>query len=138
MPVSVDRLRELIDLARESGVESLEVVEDGTTIRIRRNGAKASGRPSTVRAKPPTIVSRSPDVFVSPMFGVFHLTPSPGATPFVGLGDEVGPESRLCLIEAMKMFTSILCDRAGRIDAVLAEPGTEVSIGQPLFRIVER
>ena len=71
----------------------------------------------------------------APMFGVVHLTPSPGEAPFVQLGDAVGEGQVLCTIEAMKMFNAIECERGGTIREILVEPGSEVESGQPLFRI---
>lgn len=135
MAVSIVRLRELIELAASEGVGGIDVVEDGTRVRIVRAG---SGPVRTASAAEPASAP-SPgaerDVFVAPMFGVFHLTPAPGAPPFVRVGDVVIPGKQLCLIEAMKMFNPVASDRTGRIDAILAEPGAEVAPGQPLFRI---
>lgn len=137
MPVSIARLRDLIDLAGSQGVESIDLVEDGTRIRITREGnaplitASRSAPASSAQAS-----SQGPvDVFVSPMFGVFHMTPAPGAKPYVAMGDSVVKGQQLCLIEAMKMFHVVLSDRDGRLEALLAEPGAEVASGQPLFRI---
>ena len=135
MPVSIARLRELIDLAGADGVEGIDVIEDGTHIRISRGGAGPLRRLS-MPAHPAEAAAPAPDSFAAPMFGVFHLTPAPGARPFVAVGERVAAGQQLCLIEAMKMFNAIHSDRAGRIEAILAEPGSEVASGQPLFRIV--
>lgn len=135
MPIAIARLRALIDLAGSDGVDGIDLVEDGTHVRITRNGAGA--RRPVVTARPATAAVAAPaqDIFAAPMFGVFHLTPAPGALPFVAVGDTLTPGQQLCLIEAMKMFSAVHCDRSGRLDAILAEPGTEVTGGQPLFRI---
>ncbi|CAN1516688.1 AccB Biotin carboxyl carrier protein [Rhabdaerophilaceae bacterium] len=137
MPVSIARLRELIDLAASEGVEGIDMIEAGTRIRITR-GATPVARAQKAAAAGP--LSRPVDqldsrVFSAPMFGLLHLTPAPGASPYVAVGDIITQGQQLCLIEAMKMFNSVLSDRAGRLEAILAEPGSEVARGQPLFRI---
>lgn len=136
MPIAIARLRELIDLAASEGVESLDLVEDGTRVTIRRGtGAPARVGAASVAATPQASAPQAAgDALVSPMFGVLHLTPAPGAAPFARVGEAVRHGQTLCLIEAMKMFTPIVSDRDGRIAAILAEPGEEVARGQPLFR----
>jgi acetyl-CoA carboxylase biotin carboxyl carrier protein len=69
------------------------------------------------------------------MFGVCHLSPSPDAPPFASIGDKIEIGQTLCLIEAMKMFTSVPATRAGALKAVLVESGREVDAGQPLFLV---
>jgi acetyl-CoA carboxylase biotin carboxyl carrier protein len=69
------------------------------------------------------------------MFGIVHLTPSPGDAPFVQVGDRVAEGQVLCTIEAMKMFNPVECDCQGTVSEVLVSPGSEVESGQPLFRI---
>ncbi|MGL4810879.1 MAG: acetyl-CoA carboxylase biotin carboxyl carrier protein [Beijerinckiaceae bacterium] len=137
MPISVTRLRELIALAAAQGVDGLDLVEDGTHIVITRNGlAPIQMADMTTHAVTPAS-SASETLFAAPMFGVFHLTSAPGAKPFVAVGDAVARGQQLCLIEAMKTFNAISSDRDGRIEAILAEPGTEIATGQPLFRIAK-
>lgn len=136
MPISIARLRELIDLAGSGGVEAIDMVEAGTHIRISRTGnAPVRTLANVASAVPQPAAALSRDVLAAPMFGVLHMTPAPGATPFVTVGAEVKKGQQLCLIEAMKMFNPIHSDRDGRLEAILAEPGSEVSNGQPLFRI---
>lgn len=135
MAVSIARLRELIDLAASEGVEGIDLIEDGTRIRITRGGAPLPRRTLTTAVSAPVDAAAADGLFAAPMFGVMHLTPAPGARPFVAVGDVIAAGQQLCLIEAMKMFNPILSDRAGRLEAILAEPGTEVARGQPLFRI---
>lgn len=138
MPVSIARLRALIDLAAAGGVEGVDLIEDGTRIRITRSGAMPARITAAGIARPDAVIGTapSPDIFPAPMFGVLHMTPAPDAAPFVAVGDRVSTGQQLCLIEAMKMFNAIVSDRAGRLEAILAEPGSEVASGQPLFRIV--
>lgn len=72
---------------------------------------------------------------LAPMAGIAHLKPSPDEVPFVAVGDTVSEGQVLCTIEAMKMFIAVESMHDGVVEAILVEPGTEVSAGQPLFRI---
>ncbi len=71
----------------------------------------------------------------SPMVGTFYRSPSPGASPFVEIGQAVTKGQTLCIIEAMKLLNEIESDTAGVVKAVVAENGQPVEYGQPLFII---
>jgi acetyl-CoA carboxylase biotin carboxyl carrier protein len=71
----------------------------------------------------------------SPMVGTFFTSASPESPPFVKVGDQVGPESTVCIVEAMKVFNEIPAECSGKIAAVLATNGQSVEYGQPLFRV---
>jgi acetyl-CoA carboxylase biotin carboxyl carrier protein len=77
-------------------------------------------------------------VIKSPMVGTFFVSPSPEAPAFVKVGDHVGPETAVCIIEAMKVFNEIPAEMAGQIVAVLVENGAPVEFGQPLFKVNTR
>ena len=67
------------------------------------------------------------------MVGTFYAAPSPGAKPFVEIGDEIEMGQVLCVIEAMKMMNQIEADKSGRIASIMARNGDPVEFGQPLF-----
>ncbi len=71
----------------------------------------------------------------SPMVGTFYAAPNPEAPPFVKVGDQIGPESTVCVIEAMKVFNEIPAECSGKIVAMLVENGEPVEFGQALFRV---
>lgn len=71
----------------------------------------------------------------SPIVGTFYLAPSPDAPPFVKAGDSVGPETVVCIVEAMKVMNEIKAETSGIIRRILIENGTPVEFGQPLFEI---
>jgi acetyl-CoA carboxylase biotin carboxyl carrier protein len=71
----------------------------------------------------------------APMVGTVYLSSSPGANPFVQLGQTVKSGDTLCVIEAMKMFNQIEADKTGNIAAILVENGVPVEFNQPLFVI---
>jgi acetyl-CoA carboxylase biotin carboxyl carrier protein len=72
----------------------------------------------------------------APNLGTFYRAPKPGAAPYVEIGDTVAEGEELCLIEVMKLFTAVRAEAAGRLHAVLAEDGSMVEAGQPLFALV--
>lgn len=71
----------------------------------------------------------------SPMVGTYYAAPSPDAKPFVQVGDRVGPDTDVCIIEAMKVFNNIKAETSGSIEKVLAESGQAVEYGQVLFLV---
>ena len=71
----------------------------------------------------------------SPLVVTFYAAASPDSPPFVKIGDQVGPETTVCIVEAMKVFNEIPAECSGRIVAVLAQNGDAVEFGQPLFRV---
>lgn len=69
------------------------------------------------------------------MVGTFYSAPSPDSPPFVKVGDAVGEDSVLCIIEAMKVMNEIKAEKRGSIAEILVENGESVEFGQPLFRL---
>jgi acetyl-CoA carboxylase biotin carboxyl carrier protein len=69
------------------------------------------------------------------MVGTFYVSANPESPPFVKVGDQVGPESVVCIVEAMKVFNEIPAECSGKIAAVLVENGAPVEYGQKLFRV---
>jgi biotin carboxyl carrier protein len=67
------------------------------------------------------------------MVGTFYRAPSPDAPPFVEVGSIVSKGQPLCLIEVMKLFTTIYAERDGRVAYIGAENGAFVEFGQALF-----
>ena len=72
----------------------------------------------------------------SSVFGICHLSPRPGAPPFIAVGDQIEAGQQLCTIEAMKVFQCVCAEQAGRVDAILIGSGQEVEVGTPLVRIL--
>ena len=75
-------------------------------------------------------------VVKSPMVGTFYRSATPGAKPFVEVGDSVQVGDTLCIIEAMKLMNEIEADKAGIVKEIMAENGQPVEFGQPLVVIV--
>ena len=69
----------------------------------------------------------------SPMLGTFYKAPEPGAPPFVEVGSVVEEDTTVCIIEVMKLFSTIKAEKRGRITRVSVEDGELVEYGQVLF-----
>ncbi|SRR6266851_6194254 len=73
-------------------------------------------------------------VVSSPMVGTFYRAPSPGAPPFVEVGEPVSQGQTIAIVEAMKLFNPIVADSPGVLAEVLAQDGQPIEFGQPLLR----
>ena len=147
------KLKKLIDLVEESGIAELEITEGEEKVRISRNssanapatavvtpvaapsaaGQAAAGAPVASGDAPPA----QPDghVLKSPMVGTYYRASTPGAKPFVEVGQTVNAGDTVCIIEAMKLLNEIEADHAGVIKAILVENGQPVEYGHPLMVI---
>jgi acetyl-CoA carboxylase biotin carboxyl carrier protein len=148
------KLKTLIELVESSGIAELEIEEGEERVRITRAVAP-SPAPSTVvipatlpaaasaslrsagprRPSPVSAAEAEGHQVKSPMVGTFYRAASPGAKPFVEVGDSVQVGDTLCIIEAMKLMNEIESDKAGVVKQVLAENGQPVEFGQPLVVI---
>jgi len=141
------KLKTLIELVESSGIGELEIQEGEERVRITRASPPAHGQfvtASPVAVAPPVVavpVAAPPPappeghLVKSPMVGTFYRAASPGAKPFVEVGDSVAVGDPLCIIEAMKLMNEIESDQAGVIKQILAENGQPVEFGQPLIII---
>ncbi|UXY16775.1 acetyl-CoA carboxylase biotin carboxyl carrier protein [Chitiniphilus purpureus] len=149
------KLKKLIDLVEESGIAELEVTEGEEKVRITRVPQNVTPiyapAPMQVQVPPAGVAAPAspaaageaaagnglPEGFVvkSPMVGTFYRASSPGAKPFVEVGQTVNTGDTLCLIEAMKLLNEIESEHSGVIKAILVENGQPVEYGEPLFVI---
>jgi acetyl-CoA carboxylase biotin carboxyl carrier protein len=149
------KLKTLIDLVSESQVQELEITEAEGKVRIVKGtaGVVYSAAPAMMQAPQqmmpaaapaaaPVLSEAAADVVAlaghivkSPMVGSFYRTSSPGAKPFVEIGDTVAVGETICIIEAMKILNEIEADKAGVIKKIMVENGAAVEYGQPLFVI---
>lgn len=150
------KIKTLIDLVSESGVAELEITEGDDHVKIVNRSAQAaapaavSPLPQVIAAAPvaapapaaPAVAPAAPSVpdeerqtINSPTVGTFYRAPSPGAKPFVDVGQKVKAGDTVCVIEAMKLLNEIEAEMDGVIREVLVENGTPVEYGQPLFVI---
>ena len=146
------KLKTLIDLVSESGVAELEITEGEDRVRIvNRNGAAPVQvhqpvtvaqpmpvpvpAPEVAPAPAPTAPQQTGTPLTSPMVGTFYRSPSPGADPFVKVGDTVKKGQVVCIIEAMKLLNEVEADMDGTVKEVCVENGQPVEFGQSLFII---
>ena len=144
------KLKTLIELVETSGIAELEIQEGEERVRITRAGAPgpqtvmfqapqpmavAAPAPAPAPAEPAAPPAPEGHVVKSPMVGTFYRSSSPGAKPFVEIGDTIQQGDALCIIEAMKLMNEIEADATGTIKAILAENGQAVEYGQSLFVI---
>jgi acetyl-CoA carboxylase biotin carboxyl carrier protein len=140
-----DEIRELIQLATDTGVAELEVQRGENRVRIRtKSGGETSvtaPQPVTMTApaaKPEAPAKKETDSLVyvkSPIVGTYYDCSSPGSPPFVRIGEHVTPGKVLCIIESMKLMNEIEADAAGVIESKLVQNGQPVEYGEALFGI---
>ena len=95
----------------------------------------AAAPPEHAPAATPAAAEEKNHIVKSPIVGTFYESPSPGASPFVKVGDKVEVGQILCIVEAMKLMNEIESDAAGVIVERIAQSGHPVEYGQPLFSI---
>jgi acetyl-CoA carboxylase biotin carboxyl carrier protein len=145
----VKKVRRLVELMKEHDLAEIDLRQADQRIRLRRGaepqiatgGMAPTNAPAAathVPATPPSATDSGFEVIKSPMVGTFYAAGNPESLPFVKVGDHVGPESVVCIIEAMKVFNEIQAEIAGQVAAVLVENGQPVEFGQPLFKIDTR
>jgi acetyl-CoA carboxylase biotin carboxyl carrier protein len=155
------KLKKLIDLVEDSGIAELEVTEGEEKVKIVKGGgagkemvvlsptsvpvsvppSQAAGAPlAPPPATAPAPATETPTsleghIVKSPMVGTFYRAGSPGAKPFVEVGDTVKVGQTICVIEAMKLMNEIEADKDGVIKAIMVENGQPVEYGEPLMLI---
>ena len=153
--MDIRKVKKLIELLEESGIDELEIHEGEESVRISRysHNAPAAAAPVMYPAAAAPAASLAPaatqsetsaptpsaepsgHLVKSPMVGTFYEAPSPGSPNFVTLGQQVKEGDVLCIVEAMKMMNQIKADKSGTIEAILVENGQPVEYDQPLYTI---
>jgi acetyl-CoA carboxylase biotin carboxyl carrier protein len=143
--MDIRKIKKLIDLLREGGIAEIEIREGDQSVRITRVHPAAmpmsrpeQGLPQSSIAAPTNETAEAlprGHTVTSPMVGTLYIASSPGAAPFVTIGQRVEVGDTLCIIEAMKILNQIEADRPGVIAAILVENGQPVEYGEPLFII---
>ena len=151
--MDIEKVRELVKLVEDSGIEELEISNDDTTIRIQKSApmtmAAASIAPPMQVPVPQVSIPAAADSSAvaadpsrakwkdvrSPIVGTFYRAPSPTSAPFAEVGDRVSTGQTLCIIEAMKVMNEIEAEKSGVIRKILVEDSQPVEFGQPLFLV---
>ena len=159
--MDIRKVKKLIELLDESGIAEIEITEGEEAVRISRYPTGAAAAPAPVYAPPPAAApapqasataatSAQPQepaaapaeedgyLVTAPMVGTYYAASSPGASPYVQVGDRISEGDTLCIIEAMKMMNQIEADVSGIIKSIRVQNGDPVEYGQTLFVIDQR
>jgi len=144
----VKKVRRLIELMKEHDLSELDLKQADNRVRIRRGGevvaysapaAALPARPAAAAAEAAPGKESAADarmvVIKSPMVGTYYKASGPDSPPFIKVGDRIGPEKTVCIIEAMKVFNEIPSGVSGQVVAILVENGAPVEFGQPLVKV---
>jgi len=153
--MDIRKIKKLIELVEESGINELEISEGEESVRISRSAPGASypvmqqayaapvaqpqapvaAAAAPAAAEAPAKAEISGHIVRSPMVGTFYRTPGPDAKAFVEVGQKVNVGDTLCIVEAMKMMNQIEADKSGTVKAILVESGQPVEFDEPLVVI---
>ncbi|MFE3574618.1 acetyl-CoA carboxylase biotin carboxyl carrier protein [Lysinibacillus sp. NPDC059133] len=158
----IQEIREIIKLVDSSSIDEFVYEVDGAKVKLKKNGVVvtetvapkkevaapvvqqsasaapvAPATPAKAEEAPAAPVNNDPSLhkIVSPMVGTFYQSSSPDAPAYVKVGDKVGDETIVCIVEAMKLFNEIEAEVQGEIVEVLVKDGELVEYGQPLFLV---
>lgn len=157
--MDIRKVKKLIELLEESGIDELEITEGEESVRIARHRQPvatqvyAAPAPQILAAPAATVATAPADptqgpapaavepttcgfVQRSPMVGTFYRSASPGAPAFMEVGQVVKAGDVICIVEAMKMMNQIEAEKGGTIESILVENGQAVEFDQPLVTIV--
>lgn len=148
--MDISKIKELIALMTQNDLSEIELKDDKQGISIKRGysntppmvqytqapmGQGAAPAASQAAAAPAAAPVVPGAAIESPMVGTCYLAPNPDAAMFVKIGQNVTPDTVVCLIEAMKVFNEIKAEKAGIVEQILVKNGQAVEFGQKLFAI---
>ena len=152
--MDIRKVKKLIELLDESGIAEIEITEGEESVRISRYAPSApavaapvaiaapgAAAPVAVPAVAPAAAAEpEEDGFevTAPMVGTFYAASSPGAAPYVQVGDRVNEGDTLCIIEAMKMMNQIEAETSGMVKSIRLQNGEPVEFGQTMIVIDQR
>ncbi|MFT6918338.1 MAG: acetyl-CoA carboxylase biotin carboxyl carrier protein [Cognaticolwellia sp.] len=147
--MDIRKIKKLIELVEESGINELEISEGEESVRISRGATIMQAAPmmhaapaqAPLAAPAPAVAAEAAAPVVtghtvrSPMVGTFYSAASPDAPAFAAVGQHVNSGDTLCILEAMKMMNQIEADKSGIIKQILAVNEDAIEFDQPLFII---
>ena len=152
--MNLDEIKSILQLMEANKLVEFEYEDDGRRLKLRRAedrvvttavpmhvpaavpmaAVAASAAPAAAPEARPANVTE----FKSPLVGTFYRSAKPDSDPFVNVGDEVGPEKVLCIIEAMKVMNEIKAEMSGVVREILVKNGQAVEFGEPMFLIEKK
>ena len=148
--MDIRKVKKLIEMLESSELEVIEIKEGEESVRLVKKQTETVVSHVTQNPADPvtekTVIGHSQEalspikaadgeVITSPMVGTFYAAPSPGAKPFISVGDEIQEGDIVCIVEAMKMMNEIKSDFSGKVTSVLVENSEPVEFGQALFTV---
>ena len=152
--MDLKEIRTLVDLMKKNGIAVFKMEKEGFKITMKTGEAGnpvhyVTSAPATAATAPapaqpspasPETPAAAPAAaggieIKSPMVGTFYASPSPENPPFLSVGQEVTPDTVVCIIEAMKVMNEIKAEVSGTVVEIAAENGKPVQFGQTLFRL---
>ncbi|MBA6328232.1 acetyl-CoA carboxylase biotin carboxyl carrier protein [Colwellia sp. MB02u-6] len=147
--MDIRKIKKLIELVEESGINELEISEGEESVRISRGATIMQAAPmmhaapaqAPLAAPAPAVAAEAVAPVItghivrSPMVGTFYSAASPDAPAFAAVGQHVNSGDTLCILEAMKMMNQIEADKSGIIKQILAVNEDAIEFDQPLFII---
>ena len=152
--MDIKEIRSLIDLMKKNGVAVFKMEKEGFKITLKTAGAPGSPQYISTQplvqwsepaAQPLSITEAAPAAVAapaatgievkSPMVGTFYGSPSPESPAFISVGQEITPDTVVCIIEAMKVMNEVKAEVSGTVTEICAENGKPVQFGQTLFRL---
>ena len=148
--MDIRKVKKLIEMLESSELEVIEIQEGEESVRLVKKQTETVVSQVTQNLADPvtektfiehsqealsTIKAADGEVITSPMVGTFYAAPSPGAKPFISVGDEIQEGDIVCIVEAMKMMNEIKSDFSGKVTSVLVENSEPVEFGQALFTV---
>ena len=155
--MDLKEIKAIIDLMKKNSLTEFELEEKEFKIKLKRPIASGQPSPALTPLDDPELTAYAPlsrqssgnqpqgslsaspvsgeTEIKSPMIGTFYRAPSPDAASYIEIGSEVGPDTVVCIIEAMKVMNEIKAETRGVITAVVADNAKPVEFGQPMFKV---
>ena len=151
----LDQLKKLLQMMEKHGATEVNLESGSERWKVRRGPkevqtvamatapAPVAAAPAVAATPAPAAAAAAPEesaakpgvTINSPTVGTFYSAPTPEDPEFVKIGDQVSPDTIVCIVEAMKVFNQIPAELSGRIAEVLVKNGDPVEFGQPLYRV---
>ena len=145
-------IKKVVQMMKENDLTEFLLEDEACTLQLKRGSNDA---PQVIAAAPQMIAAAAPAIaaapatapvdapaadsglveITSPMVGTFYRSPSPDSDSFSEVGMDIGEESVVCIIEAMKVMNEIKAEVKGTIKKILVDNATPVQFGQPLFLV---
>ena len=157
--MDIRKVKKLIEMLEESGIDEIEIHEDKDSVRVSRNrnpvmqtpaavpvqeiqsaghlGGGGPGMEAASKPDPQEEAEPEENLVRAPMVGIFYEAQAPGKPSFVELGQTIKKGDILCIIEAMKIMNQVESERDGVVSRIMVANGEPVEYGQPLFVIRE-